>query len=91
MVWLSRAADYGDDVEGDDPMLARSELLLAYVFQDGQEGDSSYSDYMLYGRNDRSVRAGGSVLVPQSGQPWQHPGPRSPPLLVQYRAVLIIV
>ena len=56
VLWLSRAADYGDDVEGDDPMLARSELLLAYIFQDGQEGDSSYSDYMLYGRNDRSVQ-----------------------------------
>jgi TPR repeat protein len=59
ILWLSRAADYGDQVEVSDPMLARSELLLAYIFQDGQEesdGGVGYSDVMLYGRNDRAVQ-----------------------------------
>ena len=56
ILWLLRAVDYGDKVEEIDPMLARSELLLAYIYQDGQDGESSYSDYMLYGRSDRSVQ-----------------------------------
>ena len=56
VLWLSRAVDHGADVEGADLMLARSELLLAYIFQDGQEGESSYSDMMLYGRSDRAIQ-----------------------------------
>lgn len=57
ILWLSRAVDYGDKVEGKDPMLARSELLLGYIFHDGQEGEGTgYSDYMLYGKNDRAIQ-----------------------------------
>lgn len=59
ILWLSRAADYGGQVDGSDSMLARSELLLAYIFQDGQEegdGGVGYSDVMLYGRNDRAIQ-----------------------------------
>ena len=29
---------------------------MAYIFQDGQEGESSYSDMMLYGRSDRAIQ-----------------------------------
>ncbi len=57
ILWLSRAADHGGEVAGRDPMLARSELLLGYIFQDGQEGgETSYADFMLYGRNDRGMQ-----------------------------------
>ena len=33
VLWLSRACDYGERVQGKNPFLARSELLLAYIFQ----------------------------------------------------------
>lgn len=56
IMWLTRAAEGGDSREGRDAALARTELLLAYIFADGQEGGDNYSDFMLYGRSEKATQ-----------------------------------